>query len=153
MKNKTKITEEEYITYLGDSSLIFLNKFEKISNGKISFNFASALLGPLYLAYRKMYLITAIVLLLSMALPFNFASTLLIMLFCGFITDYIYKSKAENDILEIKNSKRNKEAKKELIREAGGVSLLGPTVYIGVILFTLMYITMAYVFMAPIYSM
>lgn len=127
-KVKDKVTEEELVLYFGENSLTFLDKFNRIKNKDISFNFASAFFGVFYLLYRKMYLSAIVALLLSMILPANLISTILMFLILGFATDYAYYYKVNYEIERIKKIKQSASIKKELIRQYGGTNLLGPLV-------------------------
>ena len=141
-KEDTKPTEIDYVRYVGNNSLTFLNKFKALKDNRLSFNLGAALFGLPYLVYRKLYLTASLYILLSMILPSHIVSYLLLAILLGVGTDYVYLKKADYFIEKIKSDKdTDKEIKDELIRQSGGVDSLSAAliVIIGVFLTTLLF--------------
>jgi len=135
-------TDEELRAFVGDRADVYLAKWapesESFANG------AAFLLGPVWIGYRKLYKIGAILvglLLVEMVLeewlflhllgreevppPFSLAVSLGIGLVCGFWGDRWYRAKAEKTILEVRALGLPEDEKARVLAHRGGTNPLG----------------------------
>lgn len=148
------ITVGEYAEYVRTNTVSYIPKFIRFAKyrKKLSFNFAAFFLSPLWFAYRKMPLYSAITMLLSgicsipavlemmvqagfaqfsvLSTPaFSIISTLCyflnyaISIVSGLFGDYIYYKHAKSDITAIKSEIQEFSARKAAFAKSGGTSI------------------------------
>lgn len=140
--------ENHYRTFFGEASEYYMYVKRKIDHGESAgFNFFSFLLGPVWFICRKMYVISAMIIGLQLAVAF-FAPTLIgtvftfvIALILGFSGNSLYVQRADSVIEEVmNNSSISQENKNEILRTKGGVTYV-TSIVIGIIYVVLYFLS------------
>lgn len=117
VKNKIKYDNEKYErAFVG-------NAYDSFKNS--TFNVAAFFLGPIYLLYRKMYLITFFYIIISLSFP------LIPNILLGFLINSLYLEHVKSKVKSIKdaNSTMSTDSILEICEKKGGVSFIGPILY------------------------
>lgn len=130
------VNENDLAYFICDNQVYYRNKFQKmrVTNSKISWNWAAFLFGNCWLVYRKMYGICAIVystnFVLSRLLPYpiNLIFSLALWVCYGLFGNYVYMRHAENEIIYGKTMDDN--SKKYYYIKKGGTSGRSIVVYL-----------------------
>ena len=91
---------------------------------KSPFNVGAFFLGPFYLLYRKMYLITFIYIIVAGSIP------IISNIILAFIVNYLYLEHVKSKVKDIKNSSTlSTDSILDICEKKGGVSFVAPLIY------------------------
>ena len=103
-----------------------------------TFSWSAFFLGPVYLAYRKMYMYAIIAIIAGLLVGVFIPIPLVVELLYGFMTIKLYFNDVHSKVsqLKLKNSELSEDQLLELCRKKGGVSLAGAILFfVAIVLF------------------
>lgn len=120
-ENAPAITKEEWKAFIGDNSEKYLKKFEKFSLGgvenfSLTWHWPALFFGPFWALYRKLYLASVVLLILS----FIPVANLLVGIAFAMVANYLYYKDARAKILKFSHIQPI-EQRLEVLSKAGGV--------------------------------
>ncbi|SNZ09692.1 Protein of unknown function [Persephonella hydrogeniphila] len=134
---------EKYRIFIGDRADYYIEKFKKFeeTGSVLSWNWAAFFFGLLWMLYRKMYLYSAIFIILVLffigaLVYFNLYNNLVMFgiqlwLYVGFgaFGNYIYYTYVESKVSKIEKETEDPEKLKILLARKGGTDKISPVLF------------------------